>query len=335
MKIMRIVLVVLLTLLMSCSSETDELLDLADLALDQPQRQPIDTARLGVNAFFNIPELGSTVSQFIEVRDTLGLGSVRVLFAWTTPAQPSPGSAIDYGFLDEIIASIPPGVDVLITIAHTPDWMTDSANWINGDAIGTWVERWLRPTVARYAGNPSVVGWQIFNEPDHLLVPSDVSLGLTDPARYVELLTRSAEVVRSLDPGKLVVLAATRSIQQDGGNNLDYNKNMREFGAEELVDIWAIHYYGEQFERVVQRGGVAEFLNGLSKPIWITESGEMGLDNQLQFAETVWPFLRSEIGGIDRIYYYRFGDRDSPETTFALRNTSGVSNLYIRLRDGS
>lgn len=334
MKMRLILPLLLLGSLVACSSETDELLDLADLALDPPERQTIETSRLGVNAFFNKEGLGSTADQFLEIRDTLNLGSIRALFAWTTDTQPSPEAAIDYGFSDEIVASIPSGIDVLITIAHTPDWMTDSNNWIDGDPIGTWIERWLRPTVARYAGNPSVVGWQVFNEPDHLLVASDVSLGLTDAARYVELLTRSAEVIRSLDPGKLVVLAATRSIQQDGGNNLDYNKDLREFGAESLVDVWAIHYYGEQFERVIRNNGVSEFLNGLSKPIWITESGEMGLDNQLQYVETAWPFLRSEIRGLDRIYYYRFGENDAPETTFALKNTSGLSNLYIRLRDG-
>ena len=321
--------------LIGCGSDADELFDLADIALDPPEEQTIDTSRVGVNSFFNTAGVGSTRDQFLDIRDNLKIQNVRALFAWTNGVQPSPNSEPDYGFFDSILDSTPAGVNLLVTVAHTPDWMTDPANWIGGDPILTWNERWLRPLLQRYAGDPRISSWQIFNEPDLLLVPSDVSLNLADPANYFRLLEIGSGIVRTTDPGKIVVMAASRSIQQDGGNNLDYNKRLKELGAEALVDVWAFHFYGEQFERVIERNGVADFLNSISRPLWITESGEMGHNNQLSYVRTVWPFLRSEIPGLDRIYYFRYASNEPADITFALRTPQSLSDLYIRLRDGA
>jgi hypothetical protein len=112
---------------------------------------------------------------------------------------------------------------------------------------------------------------------------------------------------------------------------------LRDLGAADLVDVWNIHYYSRSFERVVQSNGIADFLNGLGKPVWITESGETGPTNQLDYAQTVWPFLRKEIPSIDRIYYYQFGETVLPvENNFGLRTTDPsfpVSDLYLRLQE--
>ena len=265
--------------LAGCSSDIDDAKELIDLENNPPQRMPIDTSRMGVNAFFNTSGFGSTSAQFLDIRDTLRLKHTRILFAWTNGVQPTPGSAIDFGFFDSIIDAIPAGVDVLITVAHTPDWMANPANWIDGDPIKTWVERFLVPLLTRYGNDPRVAAWQIFNEPDSVTVGSDSALGLTDASRYLQMLQMGSARVRELDPSSLVVLAASRSIQQSGDGNLDYNKVLFELGAQDFVDIWAVHYYGKQFEKVVLSDGVASFLNQLNRPIWLTESGEMGFDN--------------------------------------------------------
>ncbi len=316
---------------LSCTSEVK---DLIDIALDPPSRQSIDRSRTGVNNFFVNREFGSIPEQYSEIQGTLGLNFVRILIAWTNEVQPTPDAEPFYGFFDEIIESVPPGVDILITVAHTPDWMADPANWIGGNPRATWIERWLRPTVERYAGRPGVLAWQVWNEPDNTVVASDTALELTDPANYFELLALGSEVIRRTDPTRLLVLAATRSIQQGSGTNLDYNKDLQNLGAESLVDIWAIHYYGEQFEQVVRGGGVADFVNSLRPPVWVTESGEMGPDGQLAYVETVWPFLDEEFPGkIQRFYYYQYGETGPPDGNFGLRMNGPVfiSDLYAFL----
>jgi len=317
---------------MACS-DADELLD---LAIDPPERRQIDQSRVGVNNFFVDPEFGTISQQYSEIRNTLGIRFVRVLFAWSNEVQPSPGSAPDYSFYDEILNSVPAGVDVLVTLVHAPDWMQNPANWIDGDPRTTWVERWLRPTVSRYSSRSSIIGWEIWNEPDFPRVPGDNGLALTDPNNYFDLLSKASPVVRNLDPGKLILIAATEAINQSFPEHLNYNETLRDLGAASLVDIWNIHYYSTNFETVVLGGGIADFLNGLGMPVWVTESGEQGPDQQLAYVETAWPFIREEIPSIDRIYYYQFGETVPAAVNFGLRTTdpgAPISDLYADLRD--
>ena len=326
-----------LTLICCLSTACSDAGDLLDLVLDPPDRRPIDTARLGLNNFFVDPEFGTIPQQYTEIRDTLGINFVRVLFAWTTDVQPTPDSPPNYGFYDEIMRSVPPGMDVLIVLVHTPAWMTNPANWIDGDPRRTWVERWLEPTVARYRGFGSITGYEVWNEPDLTVVPSDIVLDLENPDNYFDLLQRSSSAIRRLDPNRFIVIAATEAINQDFPNHLNYNRELRDMGAESLVDIWNIHYYATNFETVVTSGGVGDFLNSLNVPIWMTESGEEGVNNQLSYVETAWPFLREEVPGIDRIYYYQFGETVPSDISFGLRTLDPafpVSDLYLRLRDG-
>ncbi|MCB0346297.1 MAG: cellulase family glycosylhydrolase [Bdellovibrionales bacterium] len=342
---MKVIAVRILTALLLLSygagltacSDVKDAVEALQLELDAPERKPIDKTRMGVNNFFVNPRVGSTSSQFSDIKNNLGLKYVRVLFAWTNEVQPSPNASPNYSFYDSIINSIPPGVDVLVVLTHTPDWMMNPANWIGGNPRATFVEKWLRPTVRRYAGKGGIVGYEVFNEPDAIIVPSDESLGLQSPELYFEMLQWASAAIQQEDPQRLVVLGATRSIQQSGSANLDYNKRLRDLGAEALVDVWAIHFYGKQYEKVVKGGGVADFLNGLQSIIWITESGEIGPNSQLPYVEEVWPFLRSEIPGIDRIYYYQYSAASNPFESFALRTEDAafpVSDLYVHLSGG-
>lgn len=325
-------LITFLFALTACDSGTK---DLIDLAIDKPSRKPIDVGKMGVNNFFVDSQFGTISAQYSEIKGTLGLKYVRVLFAWSDQVQPTPSSPLDFSFYDAIINSIPAGVDVLIVVAHTPAWMSSSSNWISGDPRTTWVERWLKPTLQRYANKPGIIGWEVFNEPNVLTVASDNSLGISTASNYYDLLQKSSAAIRSIDPTSLVVIAATTSIQQNYPHALDFNKQLQELGAEDLVDVWNIHYYGEQFEKVVEKDGVANFLNSINKPIWMTESGIQG-SSQLAYVETTWPFLQEKIPGIERIYYYEYGDTVPVSQNYGLKTTDPqfpVSDLYIYLRD--
>src|SRR5690606_6259339 len=150
-------------------------------------------------------------------------------------------------------------------------------------------------------------GFQIWNEPNMAANPENTTLDVVqNPANYVEMLARAHNVVENLAPGKLVLNAATTSINQNFPHSLDYNKGMREAGAQSFLDVWAIHYYGEQFERVIQPDGVREFLRGIGGRVWVTESGRQGVTAQLAYGETAWPFLLEKIPNIERIYIYQF-----------------------------
>ncbi len=327
----------LASLLIACTlgcNASDTIKDAIDIV--DVDRKPIDTSRTGVNAFVNDSRFGSINSQFQEVQDTLRLGFVRVLFAWDDNVQPSPGSNPNFSFYDDIVRNIPGGMDVLVVVTGIPSWMRNSANWIDGDPRKTFVELWVRKVAERYAGNGALSAIQVWNEPNMAANGNNATLGLADPVQYVAMLSRAHSVIKAVAPGKRVINAATTSINQNYPGSLVYNQQMRDAGAEAFVDKWAVHYYGKQYERVVDNGGVADFLNSLTKPVWVTESGAQGVNSQLPYVEEVWPFLRERIPSIERFYYYQFTEATPPETTYGLRNLSGtapVSDLYIYLRD--
>lgn len=314
------------------SSVVEDVIDTIDV-----ERRPINTARVGVNAFVNDGRFGSIRSQLLEVRDTLRLSFIRVLFDWNDDIQSSPSAEPDFSFYDAIIAGVPSGIDVLVIITGVPSWMDNSSNWVNNNPRLTFSEKWVRSVVARYAGNGSIMGFQIWNEPNQNSNPENSTLNLTNsPENYVELLASAYGIVKDLAPSKRVVSAATTAINQNYPESLDYNRGMRDAGATSFADVWAIHYYGKQYENVTRPGGVADFLNGLPQPIWVTESGAQGVDSQLEYAERTWPFILDEIPGIQRIYQYQFTEASPPESTYGLRNLSAdlpVSDLYVFLRD--
>lgn len=328
-----IALALCLITLAACDSEQRRLID---LALDPPKRETIDTSRVGVNNFFVDSQFGGIATQYSDIKNNLGIKHVRVLLAWTNDVQSSPKSAPNFSFYDNILNNIPAGVDVLPVIVHTPDWMANSSNWVAGNPRLTWVEKWLRPVINRYKNVPGIVGWEVWNEPDDITLASDSVLGLTDPANYFELLSLSSGVIRATDPSSLVVVAATRAINQEHPLRINYNQALLELGAVNLVDVWNIHYYGEQFENVVKDNGVKNLLNAIPRPTWITESGQQMPDQQLAYVETAWPFIRREISSIDRIYYYEYASPSPLASNFGLRtNDPGqpVSDLYVYLRD--
>jgi hypothetical protein len=326
--------IIVLAGLASCNS--GGISDVIDVGINEPDRKQIDTNNLGVNAFVNDGRFGSISSQFLEVRDTLRLKYVRILFAWSNEVQGSPNTPPNFSFYDDIAASLPPGVEALVVITGIPNWMQDPANWQDGNPRTTFAERWVRPVVTRYATNSRIVGWEIWNEPNVANFENNTMGFANSPENYVELLARSYSLSKDIVPAKLVLNAATTAINQNYPDSLNYNRGMRDVSAISFTDRWNIHYYGKQYENVVRNGGVADFLNGLTKPIWITETGAQGVNRQLEYAQRVWPFLVEKIPGIERIYQYQFTDATPSDVTYGLKNLSPdfpVSDLYIHLRD--
>jgi endo-1,4-beta-mannosidase len=315
----------------------DQARDAIDLA-DGVPRKDIDRQKLGVNAFFNERGYGSISAQYAEVSQTLGIKHLRVLAAWNDAVQGDPSGAPNLSFYDAIVQAAPSDVDLLVILTDVPRWMGNPATWIDGNPRTTFVKRWVEPVVARYAANPRVVGFQIWNEPnapgrfDNSVLELD-----TNAVNYLELLAQSYSVIKRIAPGKLVVNAATTAINQNYPDTLNYNRTLRDNGLLNFVDVFAIHYYGRQYENVLRSGGVKDFLSSMGNRIWVTESGAQGATRQLKYVEQTWPFLSDRISAIERFYYYQMYETGDPATSYGLRNGSSdqpVSDFYVWLRDG-
>ena len=88
---------------LSILSACDNTGDLLDLVIDPPGRETIDTSRLGLNNFFVDPEFGNIPQQYAEIQNTLGINSLRILMAWVNEVQPTPNSAPNFSFFDDIV----------------------------------------------------------------------------------------------------------------------------------------------------------------------------------------------------------------------------------------
>lgn len=300
-------------------------------------RRPIPYALLGINAFANDSRFGSIRSQLREVRSTLKLKKVRVLFAWNDQVQPSPNVAPYFGFYDRIVDALPAGTQALVIVTGVPSWMKDSRNWIGGNPRATFVELWAKKVASRYGKRGRVEGFQIWNEPNNPSFGENLTLDvLTKPDKYVELLALGHTALKSIAPRKKVINGATTAIAQNFPATLNYNKEMVAAGALSFTDAYALHFYGKSIERVLIPDGVADFVNSVPHPIWITETGAQGINKQLEYAERIFPFLKSTMPGITRIYLYQFTESTPARSTYGLRNltpTLSISDLYIKLRD--
>ena len=340
-RILSITLILLSTLFFTaCNSSTvDEALETIkdpDGALDLIEgvdRRPINLARFGLNAFSNQGFAGTICSQFSEIKNTLGITAVRVLFNWDDNVQPTPNSSLNFSFYDDILDCIPSGMTALVILMETPSWMSDPSRWDGGNPRLTFANRWARVVASRYAGHPRISGYQIWNEPNNAGFPANERLSvLQEPINFVELTSFASDAIRAEDPTKLIISGATTSIAQNYPSALNYNKMLVEAGLLSLVDIYGIHYYGTNFERLI--GEVDDFLNSVSLPIWVTETGKTGVNNQLEYAERTLPFLRERVNGIDRIFWYRFAENRPANESFGLRTPDPdfpVSDLYIYL----
>ena len=338
-KIKNLLVVILsCSIFLACNSDSvDRVSDAVDL-IDGVPRKDIDKSQLGLNAFFNDGRFGSISSQYSEIQNTLKINRMRVLFAWNDAIQSGPSAQPNFSFYDQIVNSAPPGAELLVVLTGIPDWMGNSANWIDGDPRKTFVEKWVKPVVRRYGSNPSIVGWQIWNEPNMPNRFDNNTLGLTEsPGNFLNLVALSYSACKEIASRKLVLNGATTSINQNFPDTLNYNRALRDGGLSGVTDVFAMHYYGRQFENVIQPDGVQDFLQSIGQPIWITESGAQGAQQQLAYGEQVWPFLNDKIDQIQRIYIYQMYEATDPSVTYGLRNLSGdqsVSDLYVFLRDG-
>jgi len=300
-------------------------------------RKSVDVSKMGINAFVNDSRFGSISDQFLEVKDTLGIKHVRILLNWDDNVQRNPQASPDFSFYDDIVNAIPDGVTAFAVLTGVPSWMKSSSNWINNNPRKTFVEKWVKIVAQRYASKQKLIGFQIWNEPNMKSNPDNTTLDiLTSPERYVSMLSDARSVIKKARSNFLVINAATTAINQNYPRSLDYNKKMKSLGMENIVDVWAMHYYGSQLENVIRPGGIQSFTRSFKKPIWFTESGAKGINKQREYAERYWTFLRSKIKRLSRIYFYQFTEDSSAQNTYGLKNlTSGltVSDFYIWLRD--
>ena len=300
-------------------------------------RKRINTSIMGVNAFANDQRFGTVQAQLAEVKNKMRLKYIRVLFAWNDDVQPSPQSEPNFAFYDDIASHIPRGVEALVILTGLPSWMSSNSNWIDGNPRKTFVNLWATKVANRYKNRSRIRAFQIWNEPNDESNVNNATLDIVNsPENYVEMAQLAKDAISAISPRKKIVGAATTAIGQNYPETLLYNESLKSSGLESIVDIWGVHYYGSNYLNIVRPDGIASFLTTLQKPIWVTESGQKGTTKQLAYVERTWPYLKSQVPGISRFYFYQFTDSTTADQSYGLKTLTpgkSISDLYIYLRD--
>ncbi len=301
--------------------------------LKDPPRKELPRSKLGINAFFNDSRFGTIKNQADDVTKNLKFKKIRVLLRWDDKSHPSPKVSPNFTFLDSILREISKNVDIILVTTGLPSWMSDRKNWIQDNPRVSFITYWLDPLLEYVKRAPLIKAVQVWNEPNDKSLTENAVMGFKSPSNYYELLAYSRDLFNSKRVNKALVNAATTAINQNSNNALEYNKDLISLGAHRLVDKWAVHIYGSQFEKFFVKGGIKDVLSRVRKPILVTESGARGINKQLEYGERVWPFLVENLRNLEVIYIYTYTEDAPPDGTYGLRNLSKFpfSDLYLKL----
>jgi hypothetical protein len=252
----------------------------------------------------------------------IGDGStVRLWDAWVTWADLEPERGVwQWGTLDALVADARSrGVKVNLVLGMTPQWASvnpgaaspyfppgrsappaDQADW----------SAYVSAVVTRYAGR--IAAYEVWNEAD---LPGFYSGSVEQLAA---MTVETARVVRSVDPGALVLSPSTVPIR---GNNWDWMRRFALAGGYDSVDVVSVHGYpmdGTAPESAVKAlGHVRAKLRalGVTQPWWNTETnyGMYGVslpaEVQAQYvARTAW---LSWASGFRQVAWYEWRGADS------------------------
>jgi len=205
------------------------------------------------------------------------------------------------------------GVDVLFTFGQTPRWASSKPDAPTEYGPGfcappSKLEYWddfVRATVTQARGRIKL--WEIWNE------PQDESFYCGDIATMVELQKRAYKIIKTLDPGALVLTPSPV-----GGEGPKWMSDFLAAGGGQYADILAFHgYWGINAEKIVglikRYKDVFAAKGEQSKPIWDTEAswGENAQlpDPDAQAAFLVKFYLLHWSGGVSRLYWYSYDNR--------------------------
>lgn len=215
----------------------------------------------------------------MDLLKKLGIKWTRVLspgtyFRWNI-AEPTEGNFVWYD--REVSSAVNNGITILGTIhgaptygsggtalisRYGPTWAMDS----NGLPNLTKWENYVRRIVDHY--KPYVKYWEVWNEPNQ----QKTSFPLFSETFYADLLKRTANVIKSVDPSAKIVAM--------GGTDAGYMQNVyaileaQEAGwVAKNIEIFSAHAYPGGHSA----SSYTNIINGLKIPVWNTEAGAWDL----------------------------------------------------------
>jgi hypothetical protein len=298
---------------------------------------PVGHPSFGVNAHLatRYPDPSSMAVPATLLQE-LGVSWVREDFHWYR-IQPEPGEW-EWTFNDAAMRElVRRRINVLGVIGGpAPPWATpyegDAPQYASFHAPDTeHFVTFARAVVTRY--HHVINHWEIWNEPDNILFWRPHP----DPAAYADLLIRTSDAIRAIDPEARVLIGGINPFDQR------FLRVVLDAGAWESFDILAIHPYVDPLSP--EQGNIAAAIDLVrvltspyerqdrqqgkrtgEKPIWVTEVGwasgpgdhdRQGQTNeQMQASYLVRSMLLLWESGIERVFWYTL--KDDPGNPYGL-----------------
>ena len=217
-------------------------------------------------------ESGSYISQ-------LGVGHARIQSGWARTEQKK--GKYDYAWLDEV-------VDGIVSQNVAP-WMClgygnpiYSSELTLGAKIFTdeptmkaW-ERYVETTVARYKGKVGL--WEVWNEPNQ-------KVNKDTPSTYTNLLVRTCEAIRRVDPDARIAAFALASVDAEYMSHV--LNDLKRMGKTDIFTHVSLHKYYENpddcdYDFLTLRRIIHEF-----NPEIIVFQGESGCPSKLEWTHAL------------------------------------------------
>ena len=217
-------------------------------------------------------ESGSYISQ-------LGVSRARIQSGWARTEQKK--GKYDYAWLDEIVNGIiSQNVKPWMCLGYgNPVYSSEitlgAKIFTDEPTMKAW-EKYVETTVARYKGK--VVLWEVWNEPNQ-------KVNKTDPSTYTNLLVRTCEAIKRVDPEAQIAAFALASV--DAGYLSHVLNDLKRMGKSNLFTHVSLHKYYENpddcdYDFMTLRKIIHEF-----NPEIIVFQGESGCPSKLEWTHAL------------------------------------------------
>lgn len=317
---------------------------------------------------FGIQLYGDTGADndFFEPMMDMGVHWVRVPIAWRD-VEPTNRDVADYwwGRADKAVSAAVDGCKrVIVTHQTNPSWAAKYPESVINNKNLDDFEEYLTALVERYdgdgisdaPGSPTVMFWELYNEPD----ATDLFVGYEGwgeyPQQYVDMLRRAKTAVKRANPNAKILLGGVAHdwFQPDGPFVESWIDDVLSYGAADYFDIFNFHAYPTAADTWLKGShpgceladnyygpGLLEKTNYMRDlladhdlshiPIIITESGwysDIDLLNQstpeIQARYMTELSIQTKAAGVEVMIGFSLVDPDSNPHAYGMLTKSGV-----------
>jgi len=218
-----------------------------------------------------------------------GMGQPQVIRSWFFQSLATAGGARDWTAFDHTLAvAQAKGVRIIATLGNqwldcdglnggggkykTEAWYAGGYNVDVDPGMIVSYRAWVAEIVARYRDNPTIMAWEILNEPE-VRVAQNGACASSAANLLNDFSSDIADLIKATDANHLVSLGTI-----GGGQCGSDNANYATLHANPNIDLCSVHDYqhpndpiaGDQFNGIAKR---LEQCRAINKPIFVGEAG--------------------------------------------------------------